>query len=83
MHEKCCNITENIESLQTSGFILDGGRGSVVRASELKSKAPGFYPLAGQGHPQFFCPSESTLMQPCLCLIPLRVYDTHSNVCAR
>ena len=30
----------------------------------------------------FFCPSESTRVQICLCLTSLRVYDTHPNLCA-
>ena len=34
---------------QTDTGVLDGGRRSVVRASEFKSEAPGFDPLAGQG----------------------------------
>ena len=41
---------------------------------------PGFDPLAKE---QCFCPSESNLVQTCLRPIPLRVYDTHSNLCAR
>ena len=38
--------------------------------------------LAGQGERQFFCPSESTLVQTCLCLTPLHVYGTLPNLCA-
>ena len=53
-----------------------GGRSSVVRASEFKSEDPGFDPLAGQDNDQFFCPSESTLVQTCLCLNPHRVRHT-------
>ena len=49
----------------------------MVGASELKAKDPGFDPLAGQGESLFFCPSESTLVQACLCLTPLCVYGTH------
>ena len=30
----------------------------------------------------FFYPSESTLVQTCLCLTPLHVYGTHPNLCA-
>ena len=44
---------------------------------------PGFDPLVGQGEGQFFCPSESTLVQTCLCLTLLCVYSKHPNVCAR
>ena len=40
-----------------------GGRSPVVIESEFKSEDPGFDPLAGQGQGQFFCPSESTLVQ--------------------
>ena len=36
---------------------------TVVSASEFKSEDPGFETLAGQGKEQFFCPSESTLVQ--------------------
>ena len=50
--------------------------------SEFKSEDPGFDPLAGQGEVQFSCLSESTLVQTCLCLTPLRVYGTHPNLCA-
>ena len=46
----------------------NGGRSSVVRASEFKSEDPGFDPLAGQGRAQFFYPSESTFVQTSLCL---------------
>ena len=70
-----------------------GGRGErgrgfrggsfVVRASEFKADDPGFDPLAGQGEVQFFCPSESTRVQTCLCLTPIRVYDTHPNLSVR
>ena len=42
-----------------------GGSISVVGELELKSKDPGFDILAGQGDLQFFCPSESTVVQTC------------------
>ena len=62
----------------------NGGRGPVVRELEFKSKDPGFEPLVGQGEEQFFCPSESTLVQTCVCLTPLLVYGTtHPNLSAR
>ena len=48
-----------------------GWHRSVVRASELKSKDSGFDPLAGKGERQFFYPSESALVQTCLCRTPL------------
>ena len=52
-------------------------RGSVVSASEFNSEDPGFDPLVGQGEGQFFYPSESIVVQTCLCP-PLRVqYGTH------
>ena len=44
---------------------------------------PGFDPLAEQGEKQFFCPSESTPVQTCLCLTPLHVFCVHPNLCAR
>ena len=56
---------------------------SVVRESDFKSQDLGFDPLAGQGDIQFFCPSESTLVLTCLCLILRCVYGTNPNVCAR
>ena len=65
------------------GYAQDGGRSSVDRQPEFKSKDLGFNPLAGQGEKQFFCPSESTLVQTCLCLTPLRVYSMHSHLLAR
>ena len=49
----------------------NGGRSSVATASEFKSKDTGFDPLVWQDEGQFFCPSESTLVQTCLCLTPL------------
>ena len=52
-----------------------GGRGSVVRASTFRSGHPGFDLQAGQGNGQTFCPSESTLVQTCLCLTPLQATD--------
>ena len=55
----------------------------MVIASEFKSEDPEFDLLAGQGEGQFFCPSESTLVQIRLCLTPLRDYRTHPNLCAR
>ena len=39
-------------------FYSDGGRSSMVSASELKPEDPGFDPLAGQGEGQFFCLSR-------------------------
>ena len=65
------------------GIVSDRRRGSVVFASEFKSEDPEFDLLAGQGEGQFFCPSESTLVQIRLCLTPLRDYRTHPNLCAR
>ena len=47
------------------GFSYYGGRNSVVRASEFRSEDSGFDPLVGQSEGQFFCPSESTLVQMC------------------
>ena len=46
-------------------------------ASEFKSKKDpaGFVPLAEQGEGQFFYPSESTLVQTCLCLTSLPPHD--------
>ena len=61
----------------------DGGHGSVLSVSEFKPDNPGFDPLAGRGERQCFCLSESTRVQTCLCLTPLRVYGTHPNLCAR
>ena len=52
-------------------------RSSVVRELELKSEDPRFDPMVGQGEGQFFCPSESTLVQTCLCLTPFHVYGNH------
>ena len=62
---------------------LTGGRNLLVRAPEFKSEDPGFDPLVGLGERQFFCPSESTVVQTSLCLTPLRVYGTHPHLCAR
>ena len=59
------------------------GRSSVVRVSEIKSDEPGFDPLAFHGEGQFFCPSESALVQTWLCLASLRVYDTYPHFSAR
>ena len=56
---------------------LMGDIRSVVRALEFESEDPGFDPLAGHGERQFFYPSESTLVQTCLCLTLLRVYGMH------
>ena len=55
-----------------------GGRGSVVSASEFKFEDPGFDPPTGQCEAQFSGPSESTLVQTCACLTPLRVYIRHA-----
>ena len=71
----------------TIGITLSGDAAQwYVSASEFKSEDPGFDPLAGQGEDQYFCPPESPLIQPSLCLPPpppLRVYGTHTYVCAR
>ena len=61
----------------------NGGRSSMVRVSEFKSKDPRFDPLVGQGGEEFFCPPEATLLQICLCLTPLHVYGMHPNLCTR
>ena len=60
-----------------------GGTGDVAQwlQSEFKSEDPGFDPLAGQDEVQFFCPSESTLVQACLCLAPF-VCTAHTQICA-
>ena len=68
-----------------------GGRSSVVRPSEFKSKDSGFDPLvtgAGWGT-VVFCvyPSESTLVQTCLCLTPpplspLFICTERTHMCA-
>ena len=44
----------------------DGGRSSVVSASDFKFEDPGFDPQVGQGAGQFLYPSEATLVQTCL-----------------
>ena len=55
----------------------------MVRESEFESEDSGFDHLAAQDEEHFFfCPSESTLVQTCVCLTPLRVYSTHQNICA-
>ena len=60
------------------------GSSSVVRESEFKSEYPGFDPLVKQGEVQvFFYPSESILVQTCLCLTPIRVYARHAPKCVR
>ena len=51
------------------------------RSSVVSEWNPGFDPLEGQGEAQIFCPSESTLVQPCLCLNPLRVC-ARTQICA-
>ena len=58
---------------------IEWGRSSVVSESTLKSEDPGFDP--GQVEGQFFCLPESTLVQTCLCLTPLRVHGTHPSLC--
>ena len=52
----------------------------MVSASEFKSEDPGLDPLVGQGEWQFFCLSESTLMQTFSCLTPLCVYGAHKLI---
>ena len=60
-----------------------GERSSVVRESEFKSEDPGFDPLERQGEKPFFCPSELTLVQTCLCLYrPPFVCVTCTQICA-
>ena len=55
------------------------------RASDFQSEDPGFDPLAGKGEfdsnsEQFFCPSESTLVQTCLHLTwPKRTHMQSSH----
>ena len=55
--------------------------GSVVRESEFKSEDPGFDPLLGQGEENHFSPSESTLVQTCLCLNPF-LCTARTQICA-
>ena len=52
----------------------------MVRESDFKSEDRGFDPLAKQGEEQFFCPSESNLVQTRLCLTPT---PTHLECTAR
>ena len=42
----------------------------MVKASEFIFEDPGIDPMADQGEAQFFCPSESTLVQIGLRLTP-------------
>ena len=52
----------------------------LMRRNSNPKTLHGFDPLAGQGEKQSFCsPSESTLVQTCLCLTPLRLYGTHPH----
>ena len=51
-----------------------------LKSRNSNPKTLGSIPLVGQGESKFFCPSESTHMQTCLCLTPLRVYGTHLNL---
>ena len=39
------------------------------------------YCMAGQGGRQVLCPSESTLVQVCLCLTPVRVCTARTQMC--
>ena len=58
----------------------DGGRSSVANASDkFKSEDPGFDTLVEQGEGQYLCPSESTLVQTCLCLTHNEVYPKQST----
>ena len=75
-------VTSSNEEIVDKSRYLDGGCSSVVRESDFRSEDPGFDPLAGQGEGPFSCPSESTLVQTCLCLIALPVCGTHPNVYA-
>ena len=66
--------------------IDDGGGGVVARGwgrRNSNQKTRGFAALAGQGEKQFLCPSESTLVQTCLCRTPLCMYCMHPDKCAR
>ena len=61
------------------------GRDSVVSASELKSEDPGFDPAlvgAGRVRGSFFYPSESTLVQTCLCRLTPFVCTARTQKCA-
>ena len=89
----CCVVPFDVHHIHRSASCdwkkhvpyLLRGRSAVIRASEFKSKDLGFDPLTGQGEGQFFCPSESTFVQTCLCLhvLLVRVYGTHPNLCTR
>ena len=46
-------------------------------------KTLGSIPWRGGVTNSFFCLSESSLVQTCLCLTPLRVHGTHPNLRAR
>ena len=48
----------------------------------LKSEDPGFNPLEGEGEERFFCPSESTLAQICLCLTTPSCAWVRTHICA-
>ena len=72
----------NIFDPACTNLQYDNFNSSMVRESDFKSEDSGFDPLVGQGDGQFFCFSESTLVQTCLCLTPLRVvpwYRPHPN----
>ena len=65
----------------------DGGRSSVVRASEFYSEDPGFDPLAvqGQGKRQFVVPLSQLLCRP-FCVFSflfLNFFNVSSDLCFR
>ena len=79
---KCAHLNYNFVRGGKNGRRTPPGTLLSSRASEFKSEDPGFDPLAGQGEGQFFCPSESTLVQTYLCLNPPRVYGASTHICA-
>jgi hypothetical protein len=74
-----------MENLITAILVFargDYNPSSMVSVLGFESEDPGFNPQAWQGERQFFCPSESTLVQTSLCLTPLCVSGMYRQICA-
>ena len=78
-----CNATIVISVSKYQCHDYGGHVAQWLACRNSNPKTLGSIPCWGRVRCSFFCPSESTLMQICLCMTSLRVYDTHLNVCAR
>ena len=78
-----CNCKHGVKyETRITTYMGDVAQGLLRQDSNQKTLGSMADALVGQGEGQLFYPSESTPVQTCLCLTPLRVYNnTCTQIC--